>query len=88
MYICICKAVNEAAVRKAVAENQLDAGQISGTGRGGRITKEDVVNHLTAPAAAPAAAAASAQRVNAPSTPTPPPPPRPTAPPPDRKSVV
>ncbi|HNC03142.1 MAG TPA: E3 binding domain-containing protein, partial [Agitococcus sp.] len=30
------------AVRKAVAENQLDAGQISGTGRGGRITKEDV----------------------------------------------
>ncbi|HNE90689.1 MAG TPA: E3 binding domain-containing protein, partial [Agitococcus sp.] len=30
------------AVRKAVAENQLDAAQISGTGRGGRITKEDV----------------------------------------------
>lgn len=48
------------AVRKAVAENQLDAGQISGTGRGGRITKEDVVNHLTAPAAAPAAAAPAA----------------------------
>lgn len=48
------------AVRKAVAENQLDAGQISGTGRGGRITKEDVVNHLTAPAAAPAAVAPAA----------------------------
>lgn len=45
------------AVRKAVAENQLDAGQISGTGRGGRITKEDVVNHLTTPAAAAPAAA-------------------------------
>ena len=48
------------AVRKAVAENQLDAAQISGTGRGGRITKEDVVNHLTTPAAASAPAAAPA----------------------------
>jgi len=48
------------AVRKAVAENQLDAGQIAGTGRGGRITKEDVVNHLTAPAAAPVATPAAA----------------------------
>jgi 2-oxoglutarate dehydrogenase E2 component (dihydrolipoamide succinyltransferase) len=37
-------------VRKAVAENQLDANQISGTGKGGRITKEDVVNHLSTPA--------------------------------------
>lgn len=48
------------AVRKAVAENQLDAGQIAGTGRGGRITKEDVVNHLTTPApvAAPQVATA------------------------------
>lgn len=44
-------------VRKAVAENQLDPAQIAGTGRGGRITKEDVVAHLSAPAAAPAAAA-------------------------------
>ncbi len=40
-------------VRKAVAENQLDPAQISGTGRGGRITKEDVQTHLSAPAAAP-----------------------------------
>lgn len=46
------------AVRKAVAENQLDASQIAGTGKGGRITKEDVVNHLTAPAASPAPVAA------------------------------
>ncbi len=46
-------------VRKAVAENQLDASQIAGSGRGGRITKEDVATHLSAPApvAAPAAAA-------------------------------
>lgn len=46
------------AVRKAVAENQLDASQIAGTGKGGRITKEDVVNHLTAPVATPAPVAA------------------------------
>lgn len=48
-------------VRKAVAENQLDASQIVGTGRGGRITKEDVNSHLATPApvaATPAAAPA------------------------------
>lgn len=44
-------------VRKAVAENQLDASQIAGSGRGGRITKEDVATHLSTPAPAPAAAA-------------------------------
>ncbi|PTQ86949.1 2-oxoglutarate dehydrogenase complex dihydrolipoyllysine-residue succinyltransferase [Agitococcus lubricus] len=38
-------------VRKAVAEHQLDASQIAGTGRGGRITKEDVNAHLAAPTA-------------------------------------
>ncbi len=42
-------------VRKAVAENQLDASQIAGSGRGGRITKEDVATHLSTPA--PVAAA-------------------------------
>ena len=41
-------------VRKAVAENKLDAGQIAGSGRGGRITKEDVVSHLSGAAATPA----------------------------------
>jgi 2-oxoglutarate dehydrogenase E2 component (dihydrolipoamide succinyltransferase) len=48
-------------VRKAVAENQLDASQIAGTGRGGRITKEDVTTHLSTPApvAAPKAAEAA-----------------------------
>jgi len=44
-------------VRKAVAENQLDPSQIAGTGKGGRITKEDVVSHLTAPAPTTPAAA-------------------------------
>ncbi len=45
-------------VRKAVAENQLDANQIAGTGRGGRITKEDVTAHLSTPATPAAAATA------------------------------
>lgn len=34
------------AVRRMVTENKLDPAQIPGTGRGGRITKEDVVNVL------------------------------------------
>lgn len=47
------------AVRKLVAEHQLDASKIAGTGKGGRITKEDVDAHLKA-AATPAAKAAPA----------------------------
>lgn len=35
-------------VRRLVAENQLDASAIPGTGRGGRITKEDVLTTLKA----------------------------------------
>ncbi len=55
------------AVRKIVAEHQLDATQVSGTGRGGRITKEDVLRQLehttatpvaTPPASTPPASAA------------------------------
>jgi 2-oxoglutarate dehydrogenase E2 component (dihydrolipoamide succinyltransferase) len=34
------------AVRKMVNDNNLDAAQIKGTGKDGRITKEDVQNHL------------------------------------------
>jgi len=33
--------------RKLVAENDLDVGQIEGTGRGGRITKGDVLTHIS-----------------------------------------
>src|SRR6185312_12852345 len=63
-------------VRKIARENNLDLGQIAGTGAGGRVTKEDVLGHLsqqgagakaapvppapTAQAAAPARAAAPA----------------------------
>ena len=40
------------AARKLAEERNIDAAQIVGTGKGGRITKEDVVNYK-APAAAP-----------------------------------
>lgn len=50
------------AVRKLVSENNLDAAAISGTGKNGRILKEDVLKHLEKkPAAAPAPSAESMQ---------------------------
>lgn len=47
--------VNPAA-RKLAAENNLSTEQVAATGKGGRVTKEDVVNHLKG-GSAPAAAA-------------------------------
>ena len=41
------------AVRKALTETGIAASDVSGTGRGGRITKEDVANHQAKPAVAP-----------------------------------
>lgn len=41
------------AVRKALTETGIAATDVAGTGRGGRITKEDVANHQTKPAAVP-----------------------------------
>ena len=50
------------AARQLIEEHQLDPSDISGSGKGGRITKEDVVAHMrgseTAAPAAPAPAAA------------------------------
>ena len=43
------------AVRKALTESGIAAEDVTGTGRGGRITKEDVANHQATPKAAPAA---------------------------------
>ncbi|VWX33941.1 dihydrolipoyltranssuccinase [Limnobacter sp. 130] len=45
------------AAAKMMAENNLSAGQIAGSGKDGRITKGDVIGTLNAPAAAPAPAA-------------------------------
>ncbi len=50
------------AVRRIVAEENVDPSKIEGTGRGGRITKGDVLDHLAAspePAPAPPVAPAS-----------------------------
>ena len=55
------------AAAKIAAENNLSAADVAGTGRGGRITKEDVVNKTTAaPAAAAVAAKPAAAVVNLP----------------------
>jgi 2-oxoglutarate dehydrogenase E2 component (dihydrolipoamide succinyltransferase) len=45
------------AVRKAVVENSINPADVSGTGRDGRITKGDVIQHMEKPVAAPVAAA-------------------------------
>ncbi len=46
------------AVRKLIAENNLDPSTITGTGKGGRLTKEDVLRHLKGAASAPSPSAA------------------------------
>ncbi|WP_141736331.1 2-oxoglutarate dehydrogenase complex dihydrolipoyllysine-residue succinyltransferase [Oligoflexus tunisiensis] len=47
------------AVARMAAEHQVDTAAIAGSGRGGRVTKDDMVAHLESPKpAAPAAAAA------------------------------
>ena len=59
------------AARRVVEERQVDPASIAGSGRGGRVSKSDVVNHLAAKdttAAAPAAPAAAAAPVAAPAT--------------------
>ena len=43
------------AVRRSVKEHGLDAADLQGTGRGGRLTRKDVLDHLAAPAAPTAA---------------------------------
>ncbi|MGD7651542.1 E3 binding domain-containing protein, partial [Ralstonia pseudosolanacearum] len=59
------------AARKMVAEHDLDAAKIVGTGKGGRILKEDVqkaVNDGSAKKAAKSAAPAKAAAATAPAT--------------------
>ncbi|OMH32735.1 2-oxoglutarate dehydrogenase complex dihydrolipoyllysine-residue succinyltransferase [Motiliproteus sp. MSK22-1] len=48
------------AARKLLEENNLSASQVSGSGKGGRVTKEDVLKHLKNKPAAPVAAPAAA----------------------------
>lgn len=48
------------AVQKITADNHVNAADISGTGKDGRVTKGDVINHLATPPAAPAPVAPKA----------------------------
>lgn len=60
------KAVNPAA-RKLADENSIDLAKVPGTGKDGRVTKEDVLNFISnKPAAAPAPKAAPAAQAAAP----------------------
>jgi len=59
-------AVAGPAARKLMDENNVDASQVTGTGKGGGITKEDVVNYLkNKPAAAVAKTSAAAPVIEA-----------------------
>ena len=64
-------------VRKIARENNIDLSQVTGTGAGGRVTKQDVESHIankpSAPVAAPpmAAPAAPATQASAPMAPIP-----------------
>ena len=49
------------AAAKIAAENNVKAADVAGSGRGGRITKEDVVNKVSAPSPAMASAPAAAK---------------------------
>src|SRR5947209_3095383 len=48
-------------VRKIARENNIDITQLQGTGISGRVTKNDILDYLQQPSAAPPAAAATAQ---------------------------
>jgi pyruvate dehydrogenase E2 component (dihydrolipoamide acetyltransferase) len=61
-------------VRKIAREHGVSLSQISGTGLGGRITKQDILSFIEKPSAAPAASAPAAAPQSAPAS-------RPAAPP-------
>jgi len=65
--------------RALVAEHKLDAARISGSGRGGLVTKEDVLAHLDRSARAAPPAKAAPEPPSAPVVPPPPPPAPPSA---------
>jgi 2-oxoglutarate dehydrogenase E2 component (dihydrolipoamide succinyltransferase) len=54
------------AAKRMVEENKLDAGQIPGSGRDGRVTKGDVIQHIANKDSTPAAKAPAASAVQLP----------------------
>jgi pyruvate dehydrogenase E2 component (dihydrolipoamide acetyltransferase) len=53
-------------VARIASEHDVDVGQIEGTGRGGRVTKKDILKHIESGAPAKAAAPAEAPQAAAP----------------------
>ena len=51
--------------RRVATENQIDPAQVAGTGRGGAVTKEDLVNYIKSDKAAPSAPVAAAAKAPA-----------------------
>jgi 2-oxoglutarate dehydrogenase E2 component (dihydrolipoamide succinyltransferase) len=62
------------AAQRLAAERQIDTGAISGTGRGGRVTKEDVLHVIEGGAQAPSRPPAAPAAVSAPASRAPSPP--------------
>ena len=58
------------AARRLADEENIDVSQVTGTGKDGRITKEDLVKHIKAGSAAPAATAAAPSPTPAPAVAT------------------
>jgi pyruvate dehydrogenase E2 component (dihydrolipoamide acetyltransferase) len=65
-------------VARIAAEHNVDVSQIEGTGRGGRVTKKDILQHIESGPAAPAPAAAPQEAPTAPAPEVPAAPPKPT----------
>jgi 2-oxoglutarate dehydrogenase E2 component (dihydrolipoamide succinyltransferase) len=59
------------AAKRMVEEHKLDAGQIAGSGRDGRVSKGDVIQHMAGKQAAPAQPAPAAKQAAAVKLPTP-----------------
>jgi 2-oxoglutarate dehydrogenase E2 component (dihydrolipoamide succinyltransferase) len=57
------------AARQLVEEHKLDVSRITGTGKNGRITKEDILKHIKSGDAAPAASAPAARAAVVPEVP-------------------
>jgi pyruvate dehydrogenase E2 component (dihydrolipoamide acetyltransferase) len=69
------KAFVSPVVARIASEHGVDPGAVQGTGRGGRVTKKDILDFIDSGAAAPAAAAQAPVAPEAPAAPVAPPPP-------------
>jgi len=56
--------------QRVATENKIDPSQVAGSGRGGQVTKEDLVNFMRSGGAAPAAAPATKAPASAPAMPS------------------